>query len=585
MDYGSVYHRITDNFCYALNKDDLIVNIKTGYDVKQVFLHYNDPYAYKLKKNHGKHNMFRKEFVDKKRLKHHIWWSILIKPEYKRCQYFFEIVTDAETWFYFDDGFLSRTEMVDRANSLQYFTFPWMNQADIISVPNWVNETIWYQVFLDRFCNGDEKLNPKEVKPWSNGEVGKFDFYGGDLVGLYNKLDYIEELGITGLYLSPLCESNSYHHYDTIDYYKVDGHLGDECLLKKLVDKAHKKGIRVMFDGVFNHSGPQFKPWLDVIKHGSKSRYYSWFMIQEWPFQSDGLASQNGQYYTFGFVDCMPKLNTNNQEVIDYIIDVCKFWIQTYRIDGIRFDVASEISHECFRQLRRQLKLIQPDIFLLGEIWGDSIQWLQGDQFDSIMNYPLIEAIHQFWFDDTKTKFDLECAINCCYVMYSKTINDVLFNLFDSHDTERLIHRAGSLDIFYQYLVILYTMPGSPCIFYGTEIAIEGAHDPDCRRCMPWEDISCGKYDDCMKVVKELIQLRKTREAFRSQKMYFQNTIENPRLIELVKISEDGKEKIEIYLNCSKSSVILSKTNEALFSLQFDETIGMLQPNGVLIQK
>ncbi|BBF43961.1 neopullulanase [Lachnospiraceae bacterium KM106-2] len=585
MNFSAVYHRTTDNYCYPLNESELIVNLKTGYDVERVFICYGDPFSAGILGGNEQWVPQREEIPYKKKLKHQIWWTTTLKPEFKRCRYYFELQTANEKWFYFEDGFLTEKGLHLEGKMLQCFTFPWMNSADINRTPRWVNDTVWYQIFPERFCNGDDSLSPEWVKPWKKGKVRNEDFYGGDLVGITKKLDYLKDLGITGLYLTPINESESSHKYDTTDYRKIDPYFGDEKIFKHLVEESHDHGMKIMLDGVFNHCGRKFAPWMDVVEKGPESKYYDWFMIHEWPFRKDGKAAKSGQYYTFAFIDNMPKLNTNNPAVIEYFVSVCEEWVQKYDVDGIRLDVANEVSHEFCKELRKRLKAIKPDIYILGEIWHDSSNWLLGDQFDAVMNYPLAGTISDFWINQELTNHDFECGINRCYTMYMQQVNDVLFNLLDSHDTNRLIDKVKSLDVFYQQLAVLYTMPGSPCIYYGTEIALEGGFDPDCRRCMPWDEIDSGKYDDRLGVVKRLIELRKTNSLFRSRNFHFPNTINNQRVIEYIKIGEYGDSQMAVYLNCSNEDIELQGFIDPIFSLKYDKTKKVLKPYGILISK
>lgn len=582
MKFEAVYHRTSDNLCYAINEEDLIVNLKTGYDVKKVFIHYSDPFMTGILGGNGKWEGKSEEIPFKKRLKHQIWWTTTLKPEFKRCRYYFELVTDKETWFYFEDGFINGKQMHIEGKMLQCFTFPWMNSADINKTPEWVNDMVWYQIFPERFCNGDASLNPKDVKPWQNGKVKNEEFYGGDLLGIVSKLDYLKEIGITGIYLTPIFEAQSTHKYDTTDYMKIDSHFGDEIVFKNLVTKAHEKGIRIMLDGVFNHCGTKFEPWLDVLKNGPDSKYFEWFMINEWPFDKNRHDTKDGKFYSFAFAANMPKLNTNNKEVIDYFISVCEYWVKNYDIDGFRLDVVNEISHKFCKILREKMKSIKPDFYILGEIWHDSISWLQGDEFDAVMNYPLTSSIGNFWIEKSLTKEDFECTINRCYTMYMQQNNDVLFNLLDSHDTERLISRVKDINVFYQQLAVLFTMPGSPCIFYGTEIVLEGKHDPDCRRCMPWNEIESGQFDNKINIIKQLIKLRKEEQLFKSRNFHFPNTIKNDRVIEYIKVDEYGN-KIEVLFNCSDVIISVDDCGVVLFSHLYSNN--RLLRNGVLIRK
>lgn len=586
MEFNAVYHQASDNYCYPFNFEELVINIKTGYDVKEVNIILGDPFKAGILGGGEAWTGDKEAIVFKKRLKNQLWWTTTVKPEYKRLKYYFELITEDERWFYFEDGFVSAEQMELEGRSRQTFVFPWMNPCDIPVTPKWVNDTVWYQIFPDRFCNGDESINPEYVVKWRNkGKVKNEECFGGDLRGIISKLDYLQDLGVNGIYLTPINESPSNHKYDTMDYTKIDPRFGDENVFMELVEQAHERGIRVMLDGVFNHSGYYFAPWQDVLEKGPESEYYDWFMINEWPFRTDGNAAKNGQYYTFAFYDNMPKLNTNNEKVIDYFVTVCEEWVRKYDIDGIRLDVANEVSHEFCKTLRKRLKAIKPDIYILGEIWHDSSNWLLGDQFDAVMNYPLAGTISDFWINKELTNHDFECGINRCYTMYMQQVNDVLFNLLDSHDTNRLMDKVKSIDVFYQQLAVLYTMPGSPCIFYGTEIAMEGSFDPDCRRCMPWDEIDAGKHDDSLGVVKRLIELRKSNHLFKSRNFHFPNTINNQRVIEYIKIGEYGDSQMAVYLNCSNEDIQLNGFIDPLFSLKYDESKNVLKPYGVLISK
>lgn len=581
MEFASVFHRATDNYCYALDENQLIINIKTGYDVKEVNIVYGDPFANGILGGGEEWTGEKAGIPFKKKLKHQLWWTTTIIPQFKRLKYYFELITEDETWYYFEDGFVSEEQMQLSGRSRQCFTMPWLNPCDVNYTPYWVNETIWYQIFPDRFCNGNPDINPEGTLPWGkNKQIGHRDLYGGDLQGVLDKLDYLQELGITGIYLTPINESPSNHKYDTTDYEKIDPHFGDEALMKKLVQEAHSRGIRIMLDAVFNHSGYFFKPWQDVLEKGPQSEYYDWFMINQWPLEKG--AAKKGQLYTFAFFDGMPKLNTNQPNVREYLIGVCSDWVRKYNVDGIRIDVANEISHTFCKELRAALKSIRPDIYILGEIWHDAIAWLRGDEYDAVMNYPLAGSMKDFFIDESLTGEDFECMINRCYTNYMQQTNNVLFNMLDSHDTVRLRNVVKSEDEYRALLTLLFTMPGSVCIYYGTEIAMEGGFDPDCRRCMPWDEIEQGKYEKEMSFVKELIALRKSQQLMRERNFHFPAEYENPRVIQFQKIG--WSEKLEIVVNSSKEDITLLHADEGnvLFSQKLENDC--LKSGGVCIR-
>jgi len=588
MNLSAIYHRMSEQYCYSLDEDRLIINIKTGYDVDQIYIVYGDPYEAGIMGGAEKWSGDREEIYFKKRLKDHIWWTTTLMPKYKRCKYYFEIHSKDECMYYFEDGFYTEDEMNQDGKTLSYFIMPWMNPADVCTTPSWVNDTVWYQIFPERFCNGDPSIDPENVKPWQSGKVGMHDFYGGDIKGIRDKIPYLKDLGITGIYLNPVFESTTNHKYNTRNYKLVDPHFGTNEELRALVDEAHAAGIRVMLDAVFNHTGYDHPMWLDVLEKGQESKYAQWYMVNKWPIER-GRDTRDGRYYSFAFAEYMPKLNTNNPEVQDYLLDIIKFWIDTFDIDGLRFDVGNEVSHSFLKAIRYMTKRIKNDFYLLGEIWHDSISWLLGDEYDSVMNYPLTTAIADFWVYKNRDRQSFEYDINRCFTMYYSQVNDVLFNLLDSHDTNRLFDKCHkNIDIFYQQLAVLFTMPGSPCIYYGTEVALDGGYDPDCRRCMPWSDIDAGKLDDKLSEMKSLISMRKTIQACKSRNFHFPNDIAKDRVISYLKIGDN--ESLQVYLNCENEEVEipLPETYEVIFSRKWsqeDDTKGTLAQNGVLIIK
>ena len=341
-------------------------------------------------------------------------------------------------------------------------------------------------------------------------------------------------------------------------------------------------GIRVMVDAVFNHCGRKFAPWLDVLEKGADSPYSGWFMVNDWSQIAKTGNTRDGRFYSFAFADWMPKLNTNNPEVIDYFCGVCEQWIREFDIDAIRFDVGNEVSHRFLKEMRRRLKRIRPDIYLLGEIWHDASQWLMGDEYDSVMNYPLMSGIHDYFLDASMHKKEFEYMVNRCYTMYMQQNNNVLFNLLDSHDTERLMNRFHDPDIFYQQLAVLFTLPGSPCIYYGTEIAMEGGFDPDCRRCMPWDEIGTAENQEKIGLMKQLIRIRQTEETCRSPHFHFPNQYPDRRCVEYIKLDPDNRE-LEVVLNCSDGPLNVGEGGEILFARKYDR--GILEKNGTLIRK
>lgn len=585
MNFAAVQHMAHDSFCYALNNDELCISIKTDFDVDKVVLIYGDPFSGGIMGGDWKWNGHPVEMSEKKQLQYHFLWTAIVKPEFKRCKYYFELYSNNEKYIFLEDGFYTEEEFLKLKGTIMCFMFPWMNSIDINTVPQWPQKTVWYQIFPDRFCNGNPECNSEKVIPWKGPTecVSYKDEFGGDLQGIISKLDYLRDLGITGIYLNPINLATTNHKYDTIDYAVIDPHFGDAKIMRNLSDEAHKRGIAIMLDGVFNHSGWLFKPWVDVKKKGPKSKYYNWFMINKWPFDKGWGNAEKGNFYSFAFVDAMPKLNTNNPEVQKYFIDICEKWVTEYDIDAIRLDVANETSHDFCKNLHKRMRQLKSDFYLIGEIWHDATPWLNGDELDSVMNYPLQDVVTKFWINENFTSIDLMNKINRCFSLYMKQSNSVLFNLLDSHDTIRMITQTNDRNKTLQQFVFLFCMTGSVCIYYGTEVLLEGKHDPDCRRCMPWKEIENHEYDQTINFFKHLISLRKNEDALISGNIEFIHDEKHPRLIHIIKTSEENNEVIEAIFNCEDTNIIVNCSNQILCANLFADNT--LSPNGFVLAK
>ena len=576
MNLNAISHRSVAPDCYALNREEVVIRICTGKDITAVNLIHGDPYAF------GISGGFRWSgdtvaMTVRHELKHSNIWSVTIRPKYKRVQYYFEVFCGEEKLLMLEDDFYEEKHLHKPGRLVQYFKFPWLNPSDVIAPPEWVADTIWYQIFPDRFCRGDMGPKSNKLKAWNNREhITGWDFFGGDLRGIIEKLPYLRSLGISGIYMTPIFFARSNHKYDTIDYTRVDPDFGTEADVVELVETAHSLGIKVMLDAVFNHSGVEFFAWEDVWKNREKSKYFDWFCIEEQPFRPRRGSLKDGRYHGFAFIDTMPKLNTNNPEVADYFCNICRHWVEDWHIDGIRFDVGNEVSHTFLKTMNRRLKALNPDLFLLGEIWMDSMEWLRGDEYDAVMNYPLYESFHNFWVDEDATSRELMHAVERSYSLYPEQVNRSIFNFLDTHDTPRAINRCGKADVFFQQLALLMTLPGSACIYYGTEIAMPGGHDPDCRRTMPWDEIEGGKHDETMAEVRKLIALRRDFSQTRDTRICWHHDAENPRLVCFDRPGTDRT--LRVWLNSGDKAVALRCVN-AVYARKLEN--GMLQPGGI----
>jgi len=414
MNFAAIEHRSFDNYCYPLDKDTLSIHIRTGKDIRRVTLVWGDPFDRGLMGGAWNWIGKRTEMTDVRELPDHLWWSLTVKPEFKRCQYYFELDDGGQTLCFVENGFFTQADLKKQTFPF-IFIFPWMNEADICTPPEWPENTVWYQIFPSRFCRGG-KADTNAYRKWAPPDktVTNEERYGGNLQGITDKLDYLARLGITGLYLNPVNRSPSQHKYDTTDYLRIDESFGTNDDMKRLVSEAHKRGIRVMLDGVFNHTGTDFFAWQDVLKNRGKSKYASWYIVNNFNFAGSGKA-RHGDYYTFAFADGMPKLNTNNPEVREYLLNVCETWVKEYDIDALRMDVANELSHVFCRELHERMRKLKSDFYIVGEIWHNSMPWLRGDEFDAVMNYPLSNAVFDFASSPETDTRTLERNINYCF--------------------------------------------------------------------------------------------------------------------------------------------------------------------------
>lgn len=363
--------------------------------------------------------------------------------------------------------------------------------------PDWVRSAVFYQVFPDRFRNGDASNDPADSVPWDAAPTLD-NFFGGDLTGLMEKLGYLGELGVNALYLTPIFQADTNHRYDTADYFAVDPALGDAGQLRELVSEAHGRGIRVVLDAVFNHVGPRFFAFDDVRANGPRSRYRDWFLVREAEIREDPLS-----YQTCGGTWYLPKLNTMNPDVADYFLRVAVHWIEEASIDGWRADVPWKVPLEFWLAFRSRVKQLKPDAYLVGEAW-----WSWGSlrlAFDGLMNYRLRRSLFDFCLFDAMDAEDL--AIDSRIILDESEGGDYMLNLLGSHDTARIATLAGGdLDRVALAFVALFTYPGTPMIYYGDEVGVEGGDDPDCRRAMPWDpDLWDMRLHS---LVKRLVELR-----------------------------------------------------------------------------
>ncbi len=401
-----------------------------------------------------------------------------------------------------------------------------------ITTPDWVKNSVFYQIFPDRFRKSTENLpqylQSSNLESWELPP--RYDSYkGGNLWGVLEKLDYLQDLGINAIYFTPIFQSASNHRYHTHDYYQIDPLLGGNKAFFALLEGAHQRNMKIVLDGVFNHASRGFFFFNDILENGPNSPWLDWFVIEDWPLSAyDGSKPAN--YLSWVGNRALPQFNHYNPHVREYIMEIAEYWIRQ-GIDGWRLDVPFEIKIPDFwQEFRTRVKGINPDAYIVGEIWTDARQWLDGSQFDGVMNYLFTAPTMAFTGGDRIILKYVEhqdyspypplsageygVAIQKLLALYHWEIQLTQLNLLASHDTARLLTIAGGdIPTVELSTLLLLTFPGAPSIYYGDEVGLAGGNDPDSRRGFPNET---DWNNSLLDYHKELISLRHKYQALRT---------------------------------------------------------------------
>lgn len=424
------------------------------------------------------------------------YYSVAVPLTDTRFSYIFALTcTDGKIRYLSEEGL---TDTYD--HTLGYFSFfQYTSQfaCDTMAVPEWVKTATCYQIFPERFAVGSSGKDLSYVNTQWGVKPTPKSYYGGDLIGVREHLDYLVDLGVNVLYMTPVFCSPTNHKYEITDYETVDPAFGGNEALKSLIEDAHKLGIKVMLDGVFNHCSCHHPFFLDAQNNGKNSPYYDWFFWKE-----------DGSYLTFGSVETMPKLNTGNPDVIRYFCDVAVMWMRDYGADGWRLDVSDEISHKFLRAFRDAVIAQNPEAIIIGEDWHRAVRYLNGDEYDGIMNYGVTKACLDLLAFQTIDSKAFRDRIVRLYHTYSIAANQKMLNLLGSHDTDRFLTRVkGDAVRFRTAAAIMFFYPGIPCVYYGDEIGLEGGYDPDCRRTFDWNEVKWNK--ETRNLIQKLMKLKK----------------------------------------------------------------------------
>lgn len=380
-----------------------------------------------------------------------------------------------------------------------------------MTVPDWVYDAVFYQIFPDRFANGSHNNDPENVQPWGTPPTIK-GFQGGDLAGIQQKLDYLLDLGINAIYLNPIFLSPSTHRYDTVDYFRVDPKLGSLEDFKALLDACHRSGVRVILDGVFNHCARGFFAFSDLMENESASPYQNWFHVHRFPLRAYEPGKARNYEAWWGFKS-LPKFNTKTPAVRRHLLDAARYWIEQ-GADGWRLDVPNEIDDDAFwAEFRQIVRSANPEAYLLGEIWEVWPRWANDTHFDGLMNYPLRKALIALLTGQADAR-QFGDRVEELLTLYPAENISAMYNLLGSHDVERILTMLGRdtrrVALAYQFL---FAYPGIPSVYYGDEVGLEGGKDPDCRRAFPWSENQWARKTHDW--VKALIAARKTSPALR----------------------------------------------------------------------
>lgn len=582
MNLAGIMHRPDSEMAYVVNEQTVNIRLRTAKDdIVNVELLAGDPYSLRSLPTDEKFYQVPKQMTKIMSDGISDFWQVTVTEPKRRLAYAF-LVTDmlGIQKIHSDKGFFKVAD-ADLMDMNFYFRMPFFQTIDQYNAPKWVTDTVWYQIFPERFANGDVSNDPTGTKSWnSTDHPGREDFYGGDLQGILDHLDHLQDLGVSGIYLNPIFQAPSNHKYDTQDYMTVDPHFGDAKLFKQLVQAAHERGIRVMLDAVFNHIGDKSMQWQDVLKNGQASPYANWFHIRKFPATytpTDNFEfAADATYDTFDYTPHMPKLNTSNPEVVDYLLNIATYWVKEFDIDAWRLDVANEIDHHFWRKFHDAMMALKPDFCILGEIWHTSQSWLVGDEFTAIMNYSYTGAILQYFLENESAD-TLVQKMSHQLMLYRDATNRMMFNTLDSHDTPRLMTLAHEdKQLAKSILAFTFMQPGVPSIYYGTEYGMTGENDPDDRKPMVWQPEL--QDHDLYDFMQKLVQVRRQNIAKLSDDKITFDVI-GDRQIRLTR--EDNQTRIVGVFNNGTADLTVEQPATILLKTNQSET--QLAPNDFII--
>ena len=479
-----------------------------------------------------------------------IWEVVIDRPSHRFSYTFAFRSSDSTVVYLVPAGVSNAVERLDRWT---------LDPDDLVpfEMPEWMRGAVIYQIFPERFHNGDPSLDPEGVDPWG-APPHWLRHQGGDLIGIAEKADYLADLGVDVVYLNPVFSSPSTHKYDAVDFYRVDDHFGGDEALKRLVDKLHNRDIKLIIDASFNHCHPSFFAFADLVTKGPESVYQDWFVVRDFPVavkvRPHGLVESSWSnpeaylehlrrlhdesgilveelndegppvetnYECWYGVPSMPRLNLSHPATRRYFLEVGTYWITEFGIDGFRMDVARYVDNDFWVDFRKAVKGANPNAYLLAEIMGDASPWLQGDRFDATMNYTFREVCLDYFAGQRSSTGEFVDGYTRMLAMYAPQVTEVNQNLLSSHDTERLLHVAGNDPIKARLATAFQLLAqGAPGLYYGDEVGMTGGEEPASRGGFPWHDAKLWN-QNLLNTVTTLTWMRRRHRALRYGDMQF----------------------------------------------------------------
>lgn len=568
MNKSAILHIPMSQYAYGMDESHVVIRLRTAKDdLKKCILYYGDRACRKTPVIFTRVEM---KIVAQAPL--YDYYEVVLENPYKRLCYYFELDDGTEKILYYGDCFCD-APVDDRS---EYYQLPFNHRADIVNPPKWAQDAVIYNIFPDSFATGKGKISGQaSQKQWEGQTVrGKL---GGTIKGITENASYIKKLGLNAIYINPIFTAGEYHKYDLIDYFHIDPCFGTNEDFKELVETFHANGIKVIIDGVFNHCGWRFFAFEDVVRKGQQSAYKDWFYGLQFPVIRPDNGEDYPNYECFGYERLMPKLNTANLQVQEYFCKVGRYWVEEFHTDGWRLDVASEVNDGFWRKFHEEVKSVNPEAILIGEVWESANHWLDGTIFDSAMNYDFRKHCKRFFAEGSIDAAEFDGRVTDMRMRYRRQTVYAQLNILDSHDVSRFLSVCGEDRRRYK-LAIIFQMcfPGIPSVFYGDELGVTGIREEEYRQPMPW-----GRQDELYAFFEQAIRMRKQQKALTQGDYHTINAVAGSRLYGFERTYE--KQRVMIFLNMEEVKMTCPIPENAEILMQEGWKDNILDPYGYVV--